>query len=379
MDIAIHGVGVVGAFGAGTTALLSALRGGPVQPTFVEVPAQGHVFRIPVFRADTQRLESYVAKRSLRRLDHFSRMAALGAFLALEDAGSPITAPRKVGVVISSSYGAAQSTFAFLDSMRDGRGTCASPTSFSNSVHNAAAANVAILTKAHGPSVTLSQFEMSGPCGLLTACHLLEEKRADFILFGAVDEFCSVLGYSWLRLFPFGDLHEMKPLEFHAQTALTGEGSAFFLLSRTEDAHRPYAHIKAVEMGRIRIGQPELSPAAFLILGADGHKRCSRFYPDCIPPGSQVVAYAPLYGSFPTATAMDLAIAALSLKHDRIFPGPVREGEIGKWRVITSETPINNAPVFCLKTDSNGNYGLITLEGALPMKGPSTIIPWGVQ
>ena len=42
---------------------------------------------LPAYVSDATRLTEFVAKRALRRLDKFSKLAALGACLALEDAG----------------------------------------------------------------------------------------------------------------------------------------------------------------------------------------------------------------------------------------------------------------------------------------------------
>jgi 3-oxoacyl-[acyl-carrier-protein] synthase II len=70
---------------------------------------------------------------------------------------------------------------------------CASPTLFSNSVHNAAAGHISIMLGLDGPCLTVSQFEMSGPSGLLSAIQWLKEERVEQVLLGAVEEYCDVL------------------------------------------------------------------------------------------------------------------------------------------------------------------------------------------
>ena len=42
---------------------------------------------MPAFLADTARLDDFLNKKALRRVDHFSKMALLGSYLALQDAG----------------------------------------------------------------------------------------------------------------------------------------------------------------------------------------------------------------------------------------------------------------------------------------------------
>ena len=159
------------------------------------------------FLADTSPLESYVTKRSLRRLDHYSRLALLGAYLAMDNAGRLGTDSdlERMGTIVASGYGATNTTFAFLDSIIDGGDSYASPTHFSNSLHNAATAHISIQLKVSGPSLTVSQLDMSIPSGLLTARQWLKEKRVDSVLVGGVDEYCSVLGYCWQRFFGDGD------------------------------------------------------------------------------------------------------------------------------------------------------------------------------
>jgi 3-oxoacyl-[acyl-carrier-protein] synthase II len=195
LGLAIQGVGAVGAFGSGIQALRQALCAGKVPLGTLQVATAGGSLELPAYRADTEPLEEFVSKRALRRIDHFSRLALLGGYLALQDAGRLEADRSRLGVVIATGYGAMQTTFAFLDSFIDGGDACSSPTHFSNSVHNAAAANLSILLGATGPSLTVSQFELSVHSALLTARQWLAEGRVDAVLLGGVDELGAVLGY----------------------------------------------------------------------------------------------------------------------------------------------------------------------------------------
>src|SRR5210317_1765398 len=201
MRTAIRGIGIVGGFGCGVDKLNSALISGENTIQTIRVKANGRKTEMPVFLCDTTALEGFIHKRALRRVDHYSSMAVLGSYLALEDAGMLQINHQKTAVVIATGYGATRTTFSFLDSIFADGDACASPTLFSNSVHNAAAAHISILLKARGPSLTVSQFEMSVPSALLAASQLLQGKDADGVIFGAVDEYCDVLGYCWERFF----------------------------------------------------------------------------------------------------------------------------------------------------------------------------------
>lgn len=360
--IVINGIGVVGGFGCGVEDLNRALLAGMCKTGKVDVFTDDGRIELQGFSAKTSRLESYVPKGALRRVDHFSRMAALAGYLALEDAGNPDTVGRDMGIVIASGYGSTQTTFAFLDSIREGGDGCASPTLFSNSIHNAAAAHLSMFTKATGPNITISQFEMSVPSALLTACQLLIERRVDSVLFGGVDQYCSVLGYSWSRFFHDNELDEMRPLQLGQQSAVVGEGSAFFLLSRDEYHASPYCYIKDIMLGNLGRGPINLPPDHFIIIGADGHKRCGRHYARQIPNGSRIAVYTNLYGSLPVSPAFDTAIAALCLKTGRIFGVPKQAGENFQWQVVRQEEPLNMTPICCLKIGGNSDFGLIILD-----------------
>jgi 3-oxoacyl-[acyl-carrier-protein] synthase II len=357
LDIAITGIGVVGGFGCGLEAFAQALHAGksPIEKASFMTP-DGPA-ELPAFLADTAPLERFVPKRELRRIDHFSRMAILGSFLALEDAKMLEADRSRLGVVIATGYGATRTTFSFLDSVYSGGDALASPTHFSSSVHNAAAAHSSILLNATGPSLTVSQFEMSVPSALLTACLWLKEDRVDAVLFGGVDECGELLHYCRQRFFPTAADETMRPLDFKRQSAIAGEGAAFMLLTRAADTAAPYGRICQVLQGNRIGGAPALPDDAVLFLGADGHRECGAAYRR-LPENSLLAAYAQLYGSLPVGPAFDLAVAALSCRENQLYPSP-----LGASRGLGSQPePLAGRSICCLKFGSEGDFGLIQVE-----------------
>ncbi len=319
---------------------------------------------MPAFLADTARLEDFINKKALRRVDHFSKIALLGSFLALQDAGQLEGDRHRMGLVVATGYGACRTTFAFLDSFYDSGDQFSSPIHFSNSVHNAAGANISMVLGITGPGLTVSQFEMSVPSALLTAGIWLEEGRVDSVLLGGVDEYSELLGYCWHRF--FGDsewgVQDMKPMAFNLQSAIPGEGSAFFLLTRAEEGgHAPYGFIGDMDMGRYGRGPLECSEETLFFIGADGHKKCGSFYKRLLPEQASTACYTPLYGSLPVGPAFDLAIAALSIKNKKIFPSPYPPGENPALRIIQEETSFKEGKICCLKIGGEGEWGKITL------------------
>jgi 3-oxoacyl-[acyl-carrier-protein] synthase II len=361
MKISIDGIGVVGGFGCGVADLMKRLGDGltPIKETpskRTDGPAMIHAYL-----ADTSALETFVPKRSLRRVDHFSQMAILGAYLALQDAGMSSLADRRVGLVICTGYGAVQATFSFQDSIIDDGDICASPTLFSNSVHNAAAGHLSILLELDGPCLTVSQFEMSVPSGLISAYRWLQEDRVDLVLFGAVDEYCDVLGYCWQRFFGEDNNGVMTPLSPDIQSAIPGEGAAFFLLTKEKPGSSRYGAVVDVHMGTLKDKDILFPEQTIFLLGADGHNVCDKRYSVLMPQNSEAACYSPLYGSLPIGTAFDMAIAALSLKENRIFASPESVGGQGAYKINKQDSLLDSRSICCLKLGKEGELGMITL------------------
>lgn len=355
MPVTIRGIGVAGSFGSGVDALRTALNGARPSPQQATVERCGETESFPLYQASVDRLDDFFPKRALRRIDRFSKLTLLGACLALQDAGLLEADRSRIGVVIASGYGALKTTFDFLDSYLDFGYACSSPTHFSNSVHNAAAAHVSIQLQVPAPSLTVTQFEMSVPSALLTAQVWLAEQRVDHVLLGAVDEFCEVVRYCRARFFGAGEQGPIQALDFDRQSAVPGEGAAFLLLTRSE-TRSGYAVIDSVELGRHSVNPIQVPEDDLLIVGADGHRECGRWYAEVVQ-GRNALAYAPLYGSFPAAVGFDLAVAALSLRDGRLYAAP----DCGTPGIAAApQTPVRSAS--CLKFGRGGDYGLIRLS-----------------
>lgn len=361
MEIVVEGIGPVGGFGAGIDKLSSALVAPPGPTSTVPIRWTDGDGEVPTFLADTSSLDSFVPRKALRRIDHFSRMALLAAHLALQDAGMLGPNLGDLGVVVASGYGASQTTFAFLDSFIDGNEAYSSPTHFSGSVHNAPAAYISILLGITGPCLTVSQFEMSVPSALVSALRWLEEGRVEKVLFGAVDEYCSVLGYCWHRFFGPPRRAAIEPFLFDQQTAIPGEGAIFFLISRKKGPKNRYGRIARAETGwaeEVKLPPPEHT---LFILGADGHRKCGIHYESGAKNMMSVASYTPIYGSFPTNTAFDMAVGLLSVKEERIFAPPAGIFCPPSLGIAAGGRTKEGSQICCLKYGRRGESGLIAL------------------
>ena len=340
IPLAIRGIGPVGAFGAGLNELRAALKGEKqVVPELVKIKTDRGFHNLPVFRASTRALKTIIKSRELRRLDHFSRMALLGACLACEDAGQTLIGER-TGLIVASAYGASATTFSFLDSVIKDGDALASPTLFSNSVHNAAAAHIAKHLKITGPNLSLSQGHLSVPMALLTAAQWLAEGRVDTVLCGAVDEYCDVLGYCWQSFLNQKETSSDKNQGSYLKPRGPGEGSLFFWLSRADGTSAPYGYLEKLELKTTMPNTQEAACAVPLI--------CS-FGPDNDNPEPRIdqinnllkIDLSQICGSLPIAAAFDLAAAATMLCDQTLYINnpenkpqtlPFPETSIGCWQ-----------------------------------------------
>ncbi len=203
------------------------------------VPGDGdEIFKLC---ADTAPLSQYLSKGKLRRIDHLSRMGLLAAGKAIQDADPTVFAKKETGVIVASGYGALSTTFAFLDSYIEKGDGLASPTHFSNSVHNAAAAHISIGYGLEGPSLTVSQFDMSFISALLSASMWIEQRNVDSVLIGTTDEYCDVLGYC---------IHGMsKDKKKDKKKYSFSEGAAFFLITAQKEGRSKYGWFEEITMG----------------------------------------------------------------------------------------------------------------------------------
>jgi len=317
--MAIRGIGLVGGFGCGTQAALNALRNGAIPNDVLSIQTSTGEINYPVYQADPAPLKDFVPSGKLRRIKKYSRLAALAACLALQDAGENIPCQSSnMAVIVASGYGASSTTFAFLDDVILEGDSFASPTLFSNSVHSSAASNVTILLEIRGPTLTVTQFEMSTVAALLNAQVWLEEKKVDSVLLGGVDQINQVLLYCYHGFWGGEIPHEIMPLQYDLQTAIPGEGAAFMVLTRDEGQIPPYGYIDMVSWEALsKYTVPE---DVLIIPGSDGHRTCGLQYRKLLKAvdPANIKTFSQIYGSMPSGQMFDLALASIAQRHGLI-------------------------------------------------------------
>ena len=136
-------------------------------------------------KAVNEALKTYYSPLKLRRLDAYLQTALLAAKLALEAYGEP---PIDLGLIVCTGYGPMPATNVFMDSFLDFGPQGASPTAFSQTVHNVAASTISMFLDFQGPVLSVSQPGLACSSALVTAQSWIGQGLVKTVLFGAVDD-----------------------------------------------------------------------------------------------------------------------------------------------------------------------------------------------
>jgi len=313
VNIRITGMGMIGGFGESITDLNSVLKDKNKKPDFETIDCIDQTLRMPVFKAGTEKLADFFPVRKLRRMDHFSRMALYCCILALEDAESPIASfnGQKTGIILSTGFGAQNSTYKFKDSIFRTEDSGASPTLFSKSVHNTALANITMLLNIKGPGLTISQHGLSFPSALLTAWTWLQNGDIDTVITGCVDEFCEPQGYSKHR-WNESPGKELSLRECYHEDHIQGEGSFCMVLSTHEKHTEPYGFLQKIKTGNLNVENPVSEIIPPLIISGHPNRLESWIKKNKLE--EHTLNFKNHYGTSPVTPAFDIAVSALTLK-----------------------------------------------------------------
>ena len=316
----ILGTGIIFSRGLGVAALENALRAGWQPPDEIDLPRSAGLKRL-VYQVNLDAVPDKTLLKKNRRSDQLSKMAVLAAADALADSGIAQTADKRIGIILSTAFGAHVTTFDFLDGILDYGEANVSPTTFSNSVHNAAAAYISSSLNIKGPTLSITQFRFSFQSALQLATAWLQQGRCDYVLAGAVDQYGDVLGYvSDQKLCSASD-GIIKPFTFKPTCHVPGEGAAFFLLGK-ESPENMYCGVNAIHTG----AEPDNpNPTNIDIIDADGMLPDESAYIASLHPEIPAAAYSPVFGSMMITSAFNIAAGALMLRNQTCYATPVRD------------------------------------------------------
>ncbi|MFH0985022.1 MAG: beta-ketoacyl synthase chain length factor [Candidatus Omnitrophota bacterium] len=314
----IAGIGVLCSQGRGLARFEQALNGSGIPPK-----VSGSCHRIP-----PEALEDREVLWDIRRADRFSKIAVLAAHDAIRDGGASNGA---MGVILCTGLGPHATTFRFLDDILDYGDSSVSPTTFSHSIHNAAASYIAKVLKCTGPTLTVTQFDFAFQEALLLAGAWMAEGRCERVLVGCVEEcgqvFESIYSQS-SQASACGSKTSVGP----------GEGGVFFLVT-SDPAHRKYGVISDVSFN-----------------AEDGVEEC----PDMriiendvtVAPGIPVADFSPIFGSMMTGSGSQCVAAALMLRNQRAYASGA----------IAETNPMEIREIHCIKYDCNQQKCCVKLK-----------------
>ncbi len=309
MRLSILGIGPVCALGSGMASFEAGMKGEREPRIEMETveSAQGTI-ELPVYKPVVERMAEFIKPRALRRLDDFSRIALLSAYLAVEDAGIDFPDRSRVGIIFGSGHGPVRTTFRFLDSYIEDGDKVASPMHFVNSVHNAVSSQTSIFMGIQGPCQTISCFGHTASAVLSAASDWLETGLVDYVLAGLGDEYCDLMGYSLgsMKAHPAKAMH---PEIFDKCSFLPGEGHVTFLLGRYDTPGR----IKISE-AHLRANPEDVPLQPNVILAANGDPEVGKVYAKLAERAQSHRINTRLWGGSPTSIAYDLAAASLNIE-----------------------------------------------------------------
>jgi 3-oxoacyl-[acyl-carrier-protein] synthase II len=197
-----------------------------------------------------------------------------------------------------------------------------------------------MLLKIRGPCLSINQYEMAVPLAFQTATDWLEEGRTETVLVGSIDCFSKALHEAALSGRDSVNDDSIQGV------APVGEGSAFFILTRSEtpSARCPFVHQVHMETA----SRPDARPVPNTLILHNSRNA------DFLGKPSLQATFAHLYGAFPTSMGMDVAAALALLRKERIpnLPPPRSDG---------GPKFADTTLIACLKKGEAGNWGMIVV------------------
>ncbi len=351
----ILGTGIVFAGGNGTGSFENALKEGWQAPGKINAASEDK-FNY-AYQVDMGAVPDRALIKKIRRSDKLSKMAVVAASEALKNSGIEDLDRKKTGIITATALGAHVTTFSFLDDILEYGEASVSPTTFSNSVHNAAASYISLVLSIQGPTLTVTQFFFSFHNALQLAQLWLDEKRCEYILVGAVEQYGDVLAYihdSKLTAAPDG---KIMPFNLTPTFQVPGEGAVFFLLSN-KMPDMAYCEIQKV---LINGHEKDLPREDICIIDTDGLLEDESVYARSLSADIPAASYSPIFGSMMSGSAFNCAAGVMMFKEQIKYANPVLDNPHGL-NIINETGPDRIELIRCLRYNCYGDKAVVYLK-----------------
>lgn len=235
---AIVGAGVVSPAGDTPAAVRAALATG-VPPSVQDIGPPLPAGRAEVCACGEFGAAQHLSSARRRKLSRLQQMTLVAAAQSLRPDLRARFAPDRICASIGTGLGSLNEATAFVENMLANGEREPLPLAFTNSVHNALAAQVGIEWQLRGLSSTPTAHEISFEAALWHATGELRSGGADLALVGAADElnrYAVAAGVRWGRA---------------QRWPVPGEGAAVFAIARPDPGIPPLAFLLGVRLGRV--------------------------------------------------------------------------------------------------------------------------------
>lgn len=276
-----------------------------------------------------------LSQQLIRRMSHFAKISLLSTYNAIKDSGLDITG-KSIGIIQGSVYGPIISGIQAFDDLIDFGDNQLSPTNFSGSVFNTSATYLSLAFGIQGCTLSHTSGLDTLYNSLLSASLWLESGEMDYVIVGIGDEYTTYFENNCL------------PIDHQTGLLPTCEGWTTFILSKTEKANERarygkigYGYLKTLPETKSKkniysVWHEQIKATEFLNHAKDNQA--------CFP--------VFLRGSYPSASAFDLALALICTKNERF---PVYNAEKGNYQTqnldkderISCYSAVENNGVVC--------------------------------
>ena len=294
--------------------------------------------RLRAFEPD---YSAFIDPKLIRRMSHIIKMGVAAAKQCLNNGKTTIPG----AIITGTAYGCLENTVSFLSRIIELNEELLPPTAFIQSTHNTVAAQIALMLNCHNYNNSFVHKGISFESALLDAIMLLNEKEADNVLVGGIDEMTdtSYTILTRLGLYKQNSGPSSTLFSTNSKGTIGGEGAAFFLLTDQPSAdnlaelngiHTFYkpkstSSIEQIIESFIAKHGLNIEDIDLVITGKNGDRKNDDIYyqlSQSLYKNSTLANYKHLCGEYPTSSAFALWLASNMIK-SREVPSAVKERE----------------------------------------------------